>query len=40
MTVIATLHTLAQRGDLEKEVVQKAITDLDVNPEKSFPFCL
>src|SRR5262249_33817677 len=36
-TVIATLYALAEKGQLEKQVVEKAIKDLDVNPEKLFP---
>ena len=37
-TVIATLYALAQRGAIDKQVVAKAIRDLGVDPEKSFPF--
>jgi pyruvate dehydrogenase E1 component len=37
MVVIATLHTLAQKGAIPRETVAKAIKDLDVNPEKVFP---
>jgi pyruvate dehydrogenase E1 component len=36
-TVIATLYALAEKGQLEKGVVAKAINDLGVDPEKSFP---
>ena len=36
-TVIATLHALAEKGQLDKSIVAKAIKDLDVNPEKVFP---
>jgi pyruvate dehydrogenase E1 component len=36
-TVIATLYALAEKGQLEKHVVAKAIKDLGVNPEKVFP---
>ncbi|HVR34254.1 MAG TPA: pyruvate dehydrogenase (acetyl-transferring), homodimeric type [Methylomirabilota bacterium] len=36
-TVIATLHALAQRGDIDMKTVTKAIQDLGVDPEKSFP---
>ena len=39
-TVIATLYALAQKGQLDAAVVQKAIKELDVNPEKVFPICL
>jgi len=37
LTVIATLHTLAQKGQLDKALVDKAIKELDVDPEKAFP---
>jgi pyruvate dehydrogenase E1 component len=36
-TVIATLNALAEKGQLDKTVVAKALKDLDVNPEKIFP---
>ena len=36
-TVIATLYALAERGELERGVVQKAIKDLAVDPEKIYP---
>ena len=36
-TVIATLYTLAQKGQIERTVVAQAIKDLGVNPEKSNP---
>jgi pyruvate dehydrogenase E1 component len=36
-TVIATLHSLAQKGQIERKVVAKAIKDLKVDPEKVFP---
>jgi pyruvate dehydrogenase E1 component len=36
-TVIATLNALAEKGQLEKAVLAKAIKDLDLNPEKVFP---
>jgi pyruvate dehydrogenase E1 component len=35
MTVIATLTALAERGAIEKKVVAKAITDLNIAPEKA-----
>jgi pyruvate dehydrogenase E1 component len=35
--VIATLYALAEKGGLPRETVAKAIADLGVNPEKSFP---
>ncbi len=36
-TVLATLHALAQRGDLDRAVVGQAIKDLNIDPEKRFP---
>jgi len=36
-SVIATLYTLAQRGEIPRETVAKAIKDLDVNPEMIHP---
>ena len=36
-TVIGTLYALAQRGEIEREVVAKAIKDLGVDPEKVQP---
>ncbi|HZM04725.1 MAG TPA: pyruvate dehydrogenase (acetyl-transferring), homodimeric type, partial [Candidatus Saccharimonadales bacterium] len=36
-TVVATLHSLAQRGEIERETVSRAIEDLNVDPEKRFP---
>jgi pyruvate dehydrogenase E1 component len=36
-TVIATLYSLAKRGAVEKKLVAKAIKDLGVDPEKTFP---
>jgi pyruvate dehydrogenase E1 component len=36
-TVIGTLFALAQRGEIEREVVAKAIKDLGVDPEKIQP---
>jgi pyruvate dehydrogenase E1 component len=35
MTVIATLYALAEKGELEMKVVEQAIKDLDVSPEKA-----
>jgi len=37
LTVVATLHALAEKGKLNKNVVQKAIKDLGVDAEKVFP---
>jgi pyruvate dehydrogenase E1 component len=36
-TVVATLYALAQRGEIPRETVAKAIKDLDVDPEKAQP---
>ena len=36
-TVIATLHELAEKGQIERGVVQKAIRELGVDPEKAHP---
>ncbi|HKS38843.1 MAG TPA: pyruvate dehydrogenase (acetyl-transferring), homodimeric type [Verrucomicrobiae bacterium] len=36
-TVIATLYALAQKGNIPRETVAKAIKDLKVDPEKAFP---
>jgi pyruvate dehydrogenase E1 component len=36
-TVLATLHALAQRGEVDPAVVARAIKDLNVDPEKQFP---
>jgi pyruvate dehydrogenase E1 component len=36
-TVIAVLYALAQKGEVERELVQRAIKDLNVDPEKRFP---
>jgi pyruvate dehydrogenase E1 component len=36
-TVLATLHALAQRGELDRTVVTQAMKDLKIDPEKSFP---
>ncbi len=35
--VVATLHQLAERGEIEARVVGAALADLGVDPEKSFP---
>jgi pyruvate dehydrogenase E1 component len=37
-TVIATLYSLAKKGQLGMDVVAQAIKDLKVDPEKAFPF--
>ena len=36
-TVIATLYALAEKGQVEKQIVSKAIKDLGVDPEKIQP---
>jgi len=36
-TVIATLHALAEKGEIKGELVAQAIKDLEVDPEKVFP---
>lgn len=36
-TTIATLNALAEKGQMEKKVVARAIKDLGVDPEKVFP---
>jgi len=36
-TVIATLHALSEKGELDKGVVAKAIKELGVDPEKIYP---
>jgi pyruvate dehydrogenase E1 component len=36
-TVIATLHALADKGQLDKSVIAKAIKDLGLDPEKAHP---
>jgi len=35
LTVIATLYALAEKGGLEKKIVEKAMADLNVSPEKA-----
>ncbi|MCG3148972.1 MAG: Pyruvate dehydrogenase E1 component [Verrucomicrobiae bacterium] len=36
-TVIATLYSLAQRGQIDRQVVATALGELGVNPDKLFP---
>ena len=38
MTVVATLHALAQRDTIKPKRVAQAIHDLGIDPEKSHPF--
>ncbi|RPH36823.1 hypothetical protein EHM92_03855, partial [bacterium] len=40
MIVVATLYALAQKGQVKKQAVLEAIKDLNVDPEKKFPFYL
>jgi pyruvate dehydrogenase E1 component len=40
MTVVATLFALAQRGAVDKMLLATAIKDLNVDPEKAYPFHL
>ena len=35
--VLATLHAMAEKGQVERGVVAKAIPDLGVDPEKLYP---
>jgi pyruvate dehydrogenase E1 component len=37
LTVVATLYALAEKGELDRRVVEKAIRELDVDPEKAYP---
>jgi pyruvate dehydrogenase E1 component len=39
-TVIGTLFALSEKGQVEKESVAKAISELGVDPEKAFPVIL
>jgi pyruvate dehydrogenase complex dehydrogenase (E1) component len=36
--VIATLDALARRGEIDSDVVGRAIGDLGYDPDKAFPF--
>jgi pyruvate dehydrogenase E1 component len=36
-TTVATLHALAQRGEVDNAIVARAIKDLNIDPEKRFP---
>lgn len=38
--VVATLYALAKRGEVDKKVVEQSIQDLNINPEKSYPFLI
>jgi pyruvate dehydrogenase E1 component len=37
MTVVATLYALATEGEIRMDVVERAIRDLNIDPEKPFP---
>ena len=37
LTVIATLHALAEKGQLDRRTVERAIKELEVDPEKACP---
>jgi pyruvate dehydrogenase E1 component len=39
-TVVATLYALAKNGAVEPQLVESAIKELKMNPEKPFPFCV
>ena len=39
-TVVATLYALSQKGAIAPQVVEKAIKDLKIDPEKVFPICI
>src|SRR5207245_7731797 len=36
-TVIATLYALAEKGQIERPLVKKAISELGIDPQKTFP---
>ena len=40
LVVIATLYALSERGVVEKKMVESAIKELGVDPEKAFPVCV
>src|SRR5207247_47703 len=40
LIVIATLYALSQKCAVEKTVVERAIKDVGVDPEKAFPLCV
>ncbi len=40
MTVVGTLYALSQKAVVKKEVVEKAIKDLKIDPEKTYPICV
>ncbi len=38
--VVATLYALSRSGEVDREVVDRAIKDLQVDPEKAYPVCV
>jgi pyruvate dehydrogenase E1 component len=40
ITAIATLYALCKKGAVASQVVQKAIADLNVDPDKAYPYCI
>ena len=40
MIVVATLHALAENGEVPHQVVESAIKELQIDPEKAFPYYL
>ena len=39
-TVVATLHALAEKGQIAGEILKNATQELGVDPEKKFPICV
>jgi pyruvate dehydrogenase E1 component len=37
-TVLATLHALAKKGQVEPKIVAKAMKDLGIDPDKLHPY--
>ena len=40
ITVVATLYALSQKGIVDKQTVEKAIQELRIDPEKTYPICV
>lgn len=40
MIVVVTLSSLCQRGEIKRDAVEKAMKDLNVDPEKAHPSCV
>jgi len=38
--VVATLYALAQKGQVKRQIVERAIKELHVDPDKLFPVCV